>query len=58
MDKVSVREIDNKVFEIELGDNELKTLSEHAEQCKMSLDDYLVSIIKDYIEVLEENLND
>ena len=55
-DGVSVRELDDNRFEVTLGDKEFKTFSAHAEEAKMTLEEYLVSLITDYIDLLEQNL--
>ncbi len=56
MDKMEVKELGNGSFELTLEDEQYKLLSEHAEQAKMKLEDYIVSILKEYVEILSENL--
>lgn len=55
-DGISVKELDDNRIEVTLGEKEFKSLSAHAEEAKMTLEEYIVSLITDYIDLLEQNL--
>jgi len=57
-DGVSVKELDDNRFEITLGEEQFKTLSQHAEKTKMTLEEYIISLLTDYAEMLDQKLNE
>ena len=55
---ISVKDLGDGKLEIHLGVEEYELFSAHAKESDMTIEDYLVSVINDYTEILAGQLED